>query len=496
MIATRARRLIGRTCLIGAAVALAAAVAPWHANAQSVGSGSARPKVFSTSSEAIGVDYFPDQEGGLTPIKDTFHTQFVAGSSTMSSSNGPSARSAVADPGNGVTKGPATGCGQLGPLTAAFPEFSPLVETCTNSAWPFLADADGFNTDPSTAGAMTFGKPDGQLYGQGGEARAHVGDDGTSSTDAIIGSMRIAPVPGGGATGLPLPPSVTLPGLTPAAPAPGAPAPDTSIYDSGSVTAITSNTFEGSATVISRAEATVTGVRVLGGLVTIDSIVSTAESRYTNGADPVGTSSTTVQGVKVLGQPATIDDQGLQVGDGSGNGGTGPLNDAATKALAESGLTIKLVGATQGVDDKGFITAASQGVVVEYRRTVDTGGQGSGTYFVRYNLASVSTRAFDRDLSRPTSSTGGTTTPSITPAKPSTGPTSGFTGGTAVAPAAPPAAAGAPEAASDPASPASSGGLGTVRLKWLYLSFTLATLGVCLVPRLLLPARLPAQLKA
>jgi hypothetical protein len=415
VIATRARRLIGRSCLIGAAVALVAAVAPWHANAQSVGSGSDHPQVYSTTSEAIGVDYFPDQEGGLTPIKDTFHTQFVAGLSTMSSSNGPSARSALADPGNGITKGPATGCGQLKPLTEAFPEFGPLVETCTNSAWPFLADADGFNTDPSTAGALTFGKPDGQLYGQGGEAHAHVGDDGTSATDAIMGSMRISPVPGGGSPGLPLPPSVTLRGLTPAAPAePGAPVPDTSIFDSGSITAITSNAFEGSDTVISRAEATVTGVRMLGGLVTIDSIVSTAESRYTNGADPVGTSSTTVQGVKVLGQPATIDDQGLKVGDGSGSGGTGPLNEAATKALAESGLTVKLVGATQGVDDKGFITAASQGVVVDYSRNVNTGGQGSGTYFVRYNLASVSTRAFDRDLKRPSSSTGGSSTPSIT----------------------------------------------------------------------------------
>jgi hypothetical protein len=494
VIATKARRLVGRTCLIGAAVALVAGVAPWHASAQSVGSDSDHPQVYSTTSEAIGVDYFPDQEGGLTPIKDTFHTQFVAGLSTMSSSNGPSARSALADPGNGVTKGPATACGQLGPLTAAFPELGPLVQACTNTTWPFLADADGFNTDPSTAGAITFGKPDGQLYGQGGEAHAHVGDDGTSATDAIMGSMRIAPLSGGGETGLPLPPSVTLPGLTPATP--DQPAPDTSIFNSGSITAITSNAFEGSATVISHAEATVTGVRLLGGLVTIDSISSVAESKYTNGADPVGTSSTTVQGVKVLGQPATIDDQGIKMGEGDGSGGSGALNEAATQALKDSGLTVKLVGATQGVDDKGFITAASQGVVVEYSRAVDTGGQGSGTYFARYNLASVSTRAFDRDLSRPSSSTGGSSTPSVTPVKPATGPTSGFTGGTVTAPASQPSTGAAPEIAApeDVANPVA--GLDPVRLKFLYLSFTLATLGVCLVPRLVLPPRLPGQVKA
>jgi hypothetical protein len=370
------------------------------------------------------------------------------------------------------------------------------VETCTNTPWPFLADADGFNTDPSTAGALTFGKPDGQLYGQGGEAHAHVGDDGTSTTDAIMGSLRIAPVPGGGPTGLPLPPSVTLPGLTPATPAaPGAPPPDTSIFNSGSVTATTANSFEGDATVISHAESTVTGVRLLGGLVTIDSITSVADSRYTNGADPVGTSSTTVQGVKVLGQPATIDEQGLKVGDGSSSGGSQALNDAATQALKDSGLTVKLVGATQGVDDKGFITASSQGVVVDFSRQVDTGGQGSGTYFVRYNFASVATRAFDRDISRPSSSTGGSSSPSITPIKPTAGPTSGFTGGKATAPAAAPAAGSSQEAAADDASNTVPG-LDPARLKFLYLSFTLATLGLCLVPRLALPARLPGRVKA
>jgi hypothetical protein len=492
VIATKARRMIGRTCLIGAAVALVAAVAPWHASAQSSSGSGDHPQVFSTTSEAIGVDYFPDQQGGLTPIQDTFHSQFVSGKSSMSSSAGPSARSAVADPGNGVTKGPATACGQLSPLTAAFPEFQPLVDTCLNSTWPLLADADGFNTDPSTAGALTFGKPDGQLYGQGGEAHAHVGDDGTSATDAIMGSLRIAPVAGGGPSGLPLPPSVTLPGLTPAAP--DAPPPDTSIFNSGSVTATTANSFEGAATVISHAESAVTGVRLLGGLVTIDSIASVADSRFTNGADPVGSSSTTVQGVKVLGQPATIDDQGLKVGDGSSSGGSQALNDAATQALKDSGLTIKLVGATQGVDDKGFMTAGSQGVVVDYSRTIDTGGQGSGTYFVRYNLASVATRAFDRDISHPSSSTGGTSSPSVAPIKPTPGPTSGFTGGKVVAPppqAAAPAAVAAPEGAAN-----TIPGLDPARLKFLYLSFTLATLGVCLVPRLALPARLPGRVKA
>ncbi|MEY2465130.1 MAG: hypothetical protein QOH64_3268 [Acidimicrobiaceae bacterium] len=492
MIATKARRLVGRTCLIGAAVALLAGVAPWHATAQT-STGGSHPQIFSTASEAMAVDYVPDQQGGLTPIQDTFHSQFVAGASTMSSSNGPSARAALVDPGNGVTKGPATACGQLGPLTAAFPELGPIVQACTNSTWPFLADADGFNTDPSTAGAVAFGTPNGPLYGQGGAAHAHVGDDGTSSTDSIMNSLRIAPLPGGDATGLPLPGGIALPGQTP-----GAPAADTSIFSVGSITAKTTNTFDGSNTVVSHAEAVLSGVRLLGGLVTIESITSIADSRFTNGADPVGQSSTTVQGAKVLGQPATIDDKGLTVGDGSGSGNPSALNDAATQAFKDSGLTIKLIGATQGVDDRGFMTAASQGVAVGYQRAVDTGGSGSGTYFVRYNLATVSTRAFDRDLTRPSKSTSSPISkPSITPVSPTPGTTSGFTGGKVVAPLPPQATGASPEvAAPADTSPSGFAGLDPARIKFLYLSFTLATLGVCLVPRLALPARLPGRVKA
>ena len=52
-------------------------------------------------------------------------------------------------------------------------------------------------------------------------------------------------------------------------------------------------------------------MRLIGGLMTIDSITSIADVHFTVDGDAVGTSSTTVQGAKVLGQPVTIDDKGV-----------------------------------------------------------------------------------------------------------------------------------------------------------------------------------------
>ena len=83
------RRLLSRSCFGAAGIAFVAAVVPLGASAQTA---APRPKVFSTATNAVGVDYVPDQQGGLTPIKDTLHMQFVTGLSSMSSSNGPAAQ--------------------------------------------------------------------------------------------------------------------------------------------------------------------------------------------------------------------------------------------------------------------------------------------------------------------------------------------------------------------------------------------------------------------
>jgi hypothetical protein len=305
-----------------------------------------------------------------------------------------------------------------------------------------------------------------------------------------MGSMRSAPIPGGGATGIPLPPSI--PALPGQAPTPAAPV-DTTLFTTGSAQSTTANLFDGS-TAVSHSEAVVQGISLAAGLVTIDSITSVAESRYAAGAQPVGASSTTVQGVHVLGQPATIDDKGVHP---EGN----PADDTLNQLLQSAGLTVRLVGATQAVDEKGFMTAQAQGIVIDYARNVDTGVSLpppppnpitptspaiNGDYYVRYNLAAVEARTFARDLTPIAATAGGTSSGSFSPTatKASAAP-SGFTGGTATAPAAPQGGDGVTGAA-----------VPTVfgldfDLRWLYLAFTLTALGMCIAPRVLLPARLP-----
>jgi hypothetical protein len=431
--------VLSRSCFVAAGVALIVAVAPVGANAQSA---PGKPKVFSTTTTAAAVDYVPDQQGGLTPIKDTFHMRFLTGVSSMSSSNGPAARATLADPGNGVTQGPANGCpavpgaeegvaqgiidgggGFIGnPLMQAIiasnKELQPLYDTCTTATWPFAAQADNFNPDKTTDGSIGFGSPSSQLDGEGGTASAHVTKDGTSFTDATMSGLKIAPVPGGSPAGIPLPPQVSAAIIA----ANGGQPLDASLFSVGSIQSTTLNDFEGAAAV-SHAESRLTGVRLIGGLMTIDSITSIADVHFTVDGDAVGTSSTTVQGAKVLGKPVTIDDKGVH-----------PDGNSSVDVLQASGLSIHLVGATNGPDDKGFMTAGSEGLQIDYSRDVETGAtlpppppnpilstspSVNGVYFVHYNLATVSTRALARNLtfssgSGPLGSLGGSTQTHVT----------------------------------------------------------------------------------
>ncbi|HEV3227637.1 MAG TPA: choice-of-anchor P family protein, partial [Acidimicrobiales bacterium] len=426
---------MSRSCFGAAAIAFVAAVAPFGAAAQTT---APRPKVFSTTTNALGVDYVPDQQGGLTPIKDTLHMQFVTGLSSMSSSNGPAARATVADPGNGVTQGPANAC----PVVSGFlpsAALQPIFDACVNAKWPFMAQADGFTPDKSTEGSLGFGEPTGQLNGEGGAAHARIATDGTSSTDSTMSGLKIAPLPGASTGGLPLPAQVSA-AITAAN---GGKPPDTALFTVGSIQATTANLFDGAAAV-SHAESRVNGVRLIGGLMTIDSITSIADVHFTVGGTAVGTSSTVVQGARLLGQPVKIDDKGVHP---DGNSSVG------TDLLKASGLSIQLVGATNGPDDKGFMTAASQGVVIDYTHDVNTGltlpppppnpitqtpPSLNGTYFVRYNLASVASRAFARNLtfgSGASSGSGGVTQAFTTTPPAGSAPASGFTGGTVSAPA-------------------------------------------------------------
>ena len=488
------RRIVSRACFVAAAAALVAPLIPSGASAQSTSSStksSTRPKVFSAATTASGVAYQPDQEGGLTPIPDTFRMQFVTGKSSMSSSNGPAAKAFVFDPGNGATQLPANGCPVIADIFPIPPAAMPAIDACVDAKWPFMAQADGFSPDKRTEGSLSFGSTSGQMSGEGGSARAVINkEEGTSSTDATMSGLKIAPLPAASAGGLPLPAD-----LAKAISDANGGQLDTALFVVGSIQSSTQNLFEGPAEV-SHAESRLNGVRMIGGLMTIDSITSISDVHFTVDGDAIGTSSTTVQGAKVLGKPVTIDDKGVHGENG---------DDTEAQALQSAGLSVRLVGAKHGPDDKGFMNASSEGVVIDYTRDVQTGIQlpppppgnpllptspnVNGTYFVRYNLATVSSRAFARNLSSLSGSLGGSSSTfnsSLTPPSGAAAP-SGFSGGTSSAPA----AALAPAGDSDVGGANSAFATLNFDLRWLYLAFTLVGLGMCIAPRLIVPARLP-----
>jgi hypothetical protein len=309
--------------------------------------------------------------------------------------------------------------------------------------------------------------------------------------------LRVAALPGSdNPGGVPAPP-----GILPKPPADAAP--DPSLVDVGSVESNTANSWDGP-TLVSHAETRLTNVTILGGLMTIDSIVSTAESRFTSGQDPVGGSSTTVQGVKVNGQGVSLGSDG--VSSGSNNEGDPSALNQALQALQSSGLTVRLLDATQGVDANGFMAASAPGVAIEYSHPIDNPvsppclnstlcvGNGSGNYFVITNLASVSAKSLAHDITH-NASTSVSHSSSALGSLPSVAPTSGtkpsgFTGGAVSAPAPPPPSALA--APSDDSASQNAGFLGIDpgKVRFLYLAFTLGALGACLGPGLLTPARL------
>ena len=480
---------MARTCLIGAGLVLAASFVPWPAAAQtgsstSSSSDSARPRVFTSSASATALEFFPDRNNGFT-IPEAARIRFAMGDSATSQSNGPTATAGVLSPGGGVTKGPGQICGLAsGPVADNLPQLSFLFDACLNFHWPFSVDADEFQPDAATAGSTDIGQPNDLLFGQLGSAHARIDQETfASSTEASIGSLRLNPLPGAGSTGLPLP----------SLPLPGGAVVDPSVFSVGSLTASTSNAFDGQ-TLVAHAEAHVGGIRLLGGLVTIDSIASVAESRSADGQPPVGTSSVTVQGVTVAGQRASIGSDGVVIGD-TGNGDPNALNSALNQLLNAAGISIRLIGANQEQTAAGIMNATATGVEIDFAHELDFKNTPladlglTDVYTAKLIFASVSAGDLARNItiSVPKVKVGST----ISPGSSTSTHAAGFSGGSAVGtPQAAPASE-APAATTATGERAGFLGIDPGRIKFLYLSFTLVALGLCISPRLTLPARFP-----
>ena len=469
----RGRRVIAQACLAGGAgfLVLASIVPTTQAQEAAEPDPTARPEVWRGSASASAIFYEADRVGGILPLPEVVHGELMEGTSGFDSSGTQVARASIFFPGTAVLGGPNLLCGTFG---GSLPEeLKPVVDACTGFSYPLSVQADNTFPDLATGGGIRLGDPGQQVSGNGATARGQANGDGVR-TDAVVGDLRIAPIPGG------LPISVLpLPGTSITA----------DVIRVDSATARTSQRFEAGAFVV-EAEARLSGVHVGFGLINIDTIVSRSVSRA-GGTDPPKTeSSVTISGVTVAGAPATID-----------SGGIGGITKPIADALTNLGITARVIGAdssSEGTSTRGSANGLLLRVELDASQ-LTLAGLG-GRYYAIIQLANTGTLASadgalatepdeaDAPLdegSIPSRDTGEEFVPFAPEIPPDLGPT----------PTVPRPAGGDGEQA--------AGGDGEERpvvftadntadrLKLLYLSFTLAAIGVCLLMSLRLPPRLP-----
>ncbi len=473
----RRRHRARRTCFAMAAVCGVLAVA---APVRAQDDGVPPPEIWRGAANALVASVEADREA-LLPVDDVFRFIALDGQSVYETDR-QTARASLFFPGNGVLQGPNLACTTFG---GSFPpEFAPVLDACMKLRYPLSVTADASTPTIATDGRVALGAPTDPVSAEATGARAHAAPDGSNSL-ATIQDLRVLGVPGvGPLTILPLE-QLAL---------------DTSILTVGSATSRTDQRIDGGVLVV-EAEAALSDVRLVGGLIRIGSIRSTsrvtddAKGRRTTAADQV------VSGVTVGGVPAQITEDGLVIGSSSSGPLTQQLAKALTQVLQGLGVTLELLPTEETTDDgTGQAVASAGGLFVSVAQELQglptiPGPLGdidlSGLYVGSIQLGS-------------TGAAGGATNfadevipPVETPPIDAGGPiaTDGFAsdGGTGDV-AAPVEDVAAPPGVDVPTPPDlvrlitdPFGG----RLAFLYLSVMFAVLGLCVVPRLSFPARFP-----
>lgn len=484
----RLRRGARRACLAGAAACLGLALVSPAADAQGTdptGGAEAgpRPQAFSGSASALAASVELDRPG-LLPIEDLFRFIAADGEGTYRTSE-QRGRASLFYPGSGAILGPSLACSQF---PADNPVIGPIVQACLGYSFPLSVTADSLEPDRSTEGAVALGRPTDPVSAHAVGARAHAGPDAVT-TDAAVNDLRVLGAPAVG----------TLPAV------PGFEGLEPGLLTIGSATATTDQHIDETGALVVDAEAALSDIRLIGGLVRIGSLV--AHTRIVDGeGDPVTEATMHVGGVTVAGQPARLSERGLEVGEASAP--IGPLLEALNRQLAAALESVSFRSETlpveQGVDDDGIAFARVGGLLIEMAVPVSglptvPGPLGdlelNGDYIGTVLLGNVGARAiasnFDPfDVPSPPLMPGGAGGSLGGDALGSTPTPAGVSGAPAPgAPASP--GAGAPAAPGDPTGQPILD-LFADRLRLLYLAFTLAALALCLAPGLTMPARLPS----
>ena len=469
------RRRASRLSFLGAARCLLAFVVTSVA-AQEDDDEAARPEVFRGAASALVASVQVDRDA-LLPINDLFKFIVLEGTSAYESST-QSARSSLFFPGNGAIIGPNLLCGTFG---GSFPpEFKPILDLCLQYKYPLTVYADEQDPDGQTSGALELGDPTDPVSGNAIRATAHAAPDG-ARTDAAIQDLLVAGLPAVGPI-LPVTPGLTV---------------DTSLLSIDSATARTNQRIVDGGLVVD-ASSTVSGVRLVGGLVQIGSIRS--ESHITDDAKGKRTARTDleVSGVTVAGVPSQITEDGLVVG--SPTGGLGPIvqqiQTQVNELLRALGLKVQLLPSEEDPDAEGGAVASNGGLLIELAQAVEglptiPGPLGdidpNGTFVgsIQLGLSAARGAAFAIDPDAPAPTDGGVTDlgSELPP------------GGDVSFPELPPPD-GSPGTVGNPG-PVDTDGSRSIadifddRLGLVFFALALTVLGLAIAPRFALPARLP-----
>jgi hypothetical protein len=421
-----------------------------------------------------------DREG-LLPVPDIFRIGALLGESAYETDR-QVARASLLFPGEGLIQGPNLACGTFG--SAFPPELQPVLDACLSYEYPLTVRADASVPDASTEGLLRVGKPSDALSGIATGAIAHAAPDG-ARTEAALEDLRLLGLPA--IDVIPLLPVQQL-RLDPV------------VLSVGSATSRTDQRIDGGSLVV-EATATLSDVRLVGGLVRIGGIRST--SRITDDAEGNRTAdaSLDVSGVTVGGLPAQITADGIVLGSPAPSDVLGPiqrqLQSVLRPLLDALGVRLTLLELEETTDDgTGQAVAGSGGLLLEVTLNadglpsvpgplgdIDLNGAYVGTVQLGATGASGAASMFGPD-GAPVDGGGETALPDLG---------GGFVPGGDLPDLGDPAAPSAPVVPV----PGSTGRAGFVtdlfdgRLELLYAAFALAVLALCLTPRLAVPPRLP-----
>jgi hypothetical protein len=344
------RRWARRGCFALAATCLTIAVVSPNAGAAEEDEDDvARPSVWGGNAQSLAVSIELNRDA-LLPVPDLFKFIALDTASTYGSSS-QAARASIVFPGNGAILGPSLACGTFGGQFP--PEFKPILDTCLKYQYPLTVFADEFDPDASTNGSLAFGTPKNDIALNATTARAHAAIDGSNS-DAVVQDLRVLGIPPFGPLALPGSEPLKL---------------DTSIVDIDSVTSRTDQRIV-SGGLVTTAKATLSGVKLIGGLIRIGSLVS--ESTVTDSASGKRTSEANFQatGVTVAGVPAQLTNKGLALGPGDKTPIPAQLKNALAGVLEALDIKFTVLPTDETLNRNGQAHANVGGLLIEFARDV------------------------------------------------------------------------------------------------------------------------------